>query len=211
MLFMENKKLLLLFTVSLLAVLQSQGQTIKKGSIVGLGSFGFMSGTSASFSAGSGSSTDYVEWDLGPSAQYYFIEDLGIGIRITAGVDRYKNTYESPLGLSRSKTTYSTLTAGPVVRYYLAKRFFGQIYGGYGYQAAKSVSSGVSSGSKYSMMEFEVGVGYSLKIHDAILLDGIFGLGGKRQKYADDFLIKGQRMFAQIGFAFIIAGRDDRL
>jgi hypothetical protein len=86
------------------------------------------------------------------------MDDLSIGVASTS--HRTKKYEESD-----DEESQSMFTIGTVVRYYIAEGLFGQGYFGFGTAKEKyDDGSGDANESKYSVSEWRLGVGYSVKL-----------------------------------------------
>lgn len=146
----------------------AHAQFLGKGSIIGNGSFNLFSGKY------SGSSLKTSSFTLSPSAAYLVIDNLAVGGVLNLSTDASKS--------SNNKTSDLGLSLGPWVRYYLDQGVFGEFSADFGSSNTKKTSGSVTVTSKSSSTDIFAGLGYSVKLSDAVFFDPVLGYSSTTYK-----------------------------
>ena len=132
---------------------------------------------------------------LTPGMMYFVSDNLGVGANLTLSTYKYKE----------SESSGSTIIFGPQVRYYFAEGPFAQASIGFGSITSKSASFD----SKDGLFQWELGVGYSVRISDTVLLDPMIGYGSQKltDKDLDDYFTTISGLFVRVGFTVILVNQ----
>lgn len=194
---------LLILVIALFALSPVFGQFITQGSIIGNGSFQFSSSKSES-DYGSGSTFEEDETSAGFSVWggYFVIPNLGVGVAID-------ETFSSSEDDSDNGLKGSSFTFGPLVRYYFAKGFYGQGYFGFGGSKSQITSGGTDlPEQKYKTTAWNLGVGYSVRLSDRVLLDPMIRYGASKDKDDDSNYTQTDTGFMiSVGFTVILVSK----
>jgi hypothetical protein len=145
---------------------------------------------------GSSSSEDNLtSISLTPGVMYFVSDNLGVGANLTLSTYKYKE----------SESSGSTIIFGPQVRYYFAEGPFAQASIGFGSQTSKNASFDTKDG----IFQWELGVGYSVRISDTVLLDPMIGYGSQKltDKDLDDYFTTFSGLFVRLGFTVILVNQ----
>lgn len=155
------KKLLIVLLISVAS--SAWAQFLPAGSIIGTGSFSFMTeGTKDSDDKGS-------SFSINPAAGYLVMDNLVVGANILFSSSTSKNEEIDFSAKSNS------ITFGPLVRYYLEPGVF--FHGLYNFGSSKSTLD-YSYGEfedKSGLSQFQIGVGYAARITDTVLFEPMIG------------------------------------
>ena len=161
-----KKSIVLIAGLFFLSPLLLHAQFIKKGTIVGSGSFEFKSHKDDA-------NNKQSNFGLMPWAGYMVIDNL------TAGAGLLVSTSKSESEFSPGTTYTNTGTDilfGPVVRYYLDNGLF--VHGQYFFGSSKNVTKTTGlpdSESKFGKTELRLGAGYAVRITDTVLFEPFLG------------------------------------
>jgi hypothetical protein len=165
--------------VSLFCFRSAHSQTfISKGTVTGGGSVTFSTGK-YKYDFGSTYDVTQTSFSLAPNAQYYLADNFGLGARLGVHINSSNNKEFD------TKSSSTQLTIGPVARYYFGEGPFVQLYFGIGTESGSFESGGSSGDSSEGIFEYDLGVGYSIRISDTILLDPMVGYNGNKHTDKD--------------------------
>lgn len=195
------KKQILIFVLSCLCA-NSYAQYLTQGTHLISGSFSFSSYTEKRKSDGN-TVTDSKDTEISftPAYGYTVMDNLVIGgaLAYTSDVTKYEDDsfYE--------KDSFTYFTVGPVVRYYILDNgLFAMGYYGIGSGNSKTTYSGSGDDdeTKFSVSEWRLGVGYSIRLSETVLLDPVLSYGGStwNDKDADIKYLSSGHFMIQVGF-----------
>lgn len=168
-------------------------QFLPAGSIIGTGSFSFMT-EKYKDSEDKGSS-----FNINPSAGYLAMDNLVVGANILYSSSTSKNDEIDYSFKSNS------ISIGPWVRYYLDQGVF--VHGLYNFGSSKSTTDFATSEieNKNGLSQFQVGVGYAARITDTVLFEPVIGYYSDttKDKETDDKSTYGG-LFISGGFTIIL-------
>lgn len=156
------KKLFIVLLISTVTT-AAWAQFLGKGSIIGNGSFSFMTEKTKD--------SDYKgsSFSINPAGGYLVMDNLVVGANILFSSSSNKNdeidySYKS-----------NSVTIGPLVRYYLDQGVF--VHGLYNFGSSKTTED-YSYGefeNKYGLSQFQIAVGYAARITDTVLFEPMIG------------------------------------
>jgi outer membrane autotransporter protein len=133
---------------------------------------------------------------------YYVIDNLGIGFSLGLTSSKSKDKDNN------SEDSFTSITFGPLVRYYFSEGPFVQGSFGFGSLKSKYKSDGSTFDSKATISQWESGLGYSVRITDTILLDPMVGYGVSTIKNKDsDFTSSSSGLFLRLGFTMVLVSK----
>jgi outer membrane protein len=176
----------------------ASAQFLTKGTHLISGSFSFSSYTEKyKYDGNTTTISKDTEVSFLPNYGYLVMDNLSVGGGINFTSDKTK--YEDVDG----EESTSMFTIGPIVRYYISQGLFGQGYFGFGTAKEKyDEGSGDSNEDKYSVTEWRLGLGYSIKLSETVLLDPMFSYGSAtwKNKDTDDKYLSDGHFMVQVGF-----------
>lgn len=198
---MMKKLASLVFISALVACLPGYGQKfIPKGTIMGGGAFSVDIGTSKFESSGSISEDSRTAISLTPSASFFVIDDLAVGVGLEVGTEKLKDK-----GTSGGENSFTQIAFGPLVRYYFADGPFAQGSFRVGSRTSKFTSGSSSIENKSGLTTWQIGAGYSVRISDTILLDPMVGYGSEKFDNKDNENVETYSgLFIQVGFTLLL-------
>lgn len=155
------KKLFLLLIICGLSS-TAFSQFLKKGSIIGGGSFQFQT-TKYKDSDSKSHSLSIMPW-----AGYLIIDNLVLGTSFDISSSGSKS--------SGYKSSSNGISVGPMVRYYLDQGLF--FSGQYTFGSGKIKDDFTNSTTKFNYSIYRLGVGYAARITDTVLLEPTIGYYG---------------------------------
>ena len=196
-----RKLFLSVFIVVLAAATHSYGQKfIPKGTVIGGGAFTVDIGTSKSEFSGFTNEDSHTRIGFTPSASFFVIDDLAVGVGLGLETEKEKDK-----GSSGGENSFTQITFGPMVRYYFADGPFAEGSFGIGSRKSSFNSGGSTIESNFGLTTWQVGVGYSVRVSDTILLDPMIGYGSDKLDNKDsDQLDSYAGLFVQVGFTLIL-------
>jgi Outer membrane protein beta-barrel domain len=138
-------------------------QFIKKGSVIGGGSFDF------STRKVTNSDSKSASFSMLPWAAYSVMDNFLVGANIEVGTSSSKSDDFN----YKAKSSY--LVLGPTVRYYLNKGLFGHLQYDFGWSKINIKNDGSESSNNYFNQQFRAGVGYALRVNDKVLFEPMMG------------------------------------
>jgi outer membrane protein len=141
----------------------------------------------------------HTAFSLMPSYGYFIMDNLCVGGMLNFSTETEK--------LDDDKSTLTEITIGPFVRYYVQDiGFYGQGYVGFGTASGKTEGS-FESDFKESVFQWRLGIGYSIKITDSVLLDPMLSYGQSTYSDKDSDLkyISSGHIMLQAGFTVFLA------
>lgn len=153
-------------------------QFLKKGSIIGGGSFQFQTSKYKDFDS-KGHTLSIMPW-----AGYLVIDNLVVGTSL-----EFINTGSTSLG---SKSSSNGIYLGPMVRYYLDQGIF--FMGQYTFGSTKAKNEFNNTTTKFKSSIYRVGVGYAVRITDTVLFEptiGYYGVSNDSNDYGGLFFSGG--------------------
>jgi hypothetical protein len=182
-----KKVLLIIFICGLTTTAFSQ--FLKKGSIIGGGSFDFRT-------------TKYKDYDsksysfsLIPWAGYLVIDNLVVGANLEWQNSGSKST------TSDDKSNGNSILVGSFVRYYLKQGVFFHGENNFGFTKATWTLQGVESTSKWNSSHARFGVGYAARISESVLFEPMMGY---YNNWNDDVISNTGGFFIMGGFTIIL-------
>lgn len=136
-------------------------QFIKRGTIIGGGSFEYRSHKDKD------TDNKQSSFSLSPWGGYLVADNIVVGALLSVGTSKFENT--------GGTNTISSVMFGPVARYYMDNGLFAHGQFAVGSGKNKSESAGFSSETKRSTSELKIGVGYAARITDTVLFEPIVG------------------------------------
>jgi outer membrane protein len=157
-----------IFLVLVICGLATTGfsQFLKKGSIIGGGSFQFQTIKYKD----SDSKGHYLS--ISPWAGYMVIDNLAIGTGLEFQNSGSKNT------ISNSKSTSNGIFLTPFVRYYLDQGIFFMGQYGFGSSKSKNEINGNVATNKNNSSLYRLGVGYAARVTPTVLFEPTIGYYG---------------------------------
>jgi outer membrane protein len=118
----------------------------------------------------------YTEFSLSPNFGYFVIDNLAVGANLGLSMSSYK-----PEGFD-GKSTGTSLTFGPFVRYYFPMKIFLQGSVGIGTMKSKDDFGGDVDEEKFSLFGTQLGAGYAIMLNDNVALEPMVGFQSLAQK-----------------------------
>ncbi len=172
-----------LFAVGLIIITHSLfSQTVSQGAWMAGGSAGF----SSSKQDGAGNSTTTI--DVIPSAGYFIMDNLGVGINVT-----YSST-------SLNNSTLTSLAFGPWARYYVIPNAFAQS----GYNMGTNKISGDFGKATTKNSSMYLGVGYSAWLSNSVALEPMVYYNIQKEKDESNDPVRTNSFGLNIGFQVFI-------
>lgn len=156
------KKIIVLIAFVASMATTGYSQFIKRGTIIGGGSFEYRSHKDTNDSNNKRSSFNLMPW-----AGYLVVDNFVAGALLAVSTSKNET-------LSFTSTS-TDLMFGPVARYYMDNGLFAHGQFAFGSGKNKTESSGFSSESKFNKSELKIGVGYAARITDTVLFEPIVG------------------------------------
>jgi hypothetical protein len=174
------KRIVLLLLVSGMATL-GYSQFLKKGSIIGGGTFQFKTSNNHDFDSKG------TSFSIAPLAGYFVAKNLALGASFEYGYSTSKNS-----SLNYKGST-SSVFLSPFVRYYLDKGLFFHSQYGFGPTKVKAEIDGIKSENEVNSSLWRLGVGYAARISDTVLFEPMMGYyaSGVNDTKIDGFFIMG--------------------
>lgn len=160
-------KRIMLVSTALFIFFAAEAQ-IERGKILASGSLGFNFSSYRDIEDGvTESDSKSTDLWLMPRGGIFITDDIlvGAGIGISFGTTTYDDDYRS---------TFSSLSFIPFVRYYLPQNFFGQLELGPGISTDKWFFEGEEDDKdSYSFFRWSIGAGYSYFLNDNVAIEPI--------------------------------------
>lgn len=180
------KKFILILALVSGAATAGFSQFIKRGTILGSGSFELRSHKDGD--------TDTKTTTIGllPWAGYLVVDNFVAGALLGISTQTQKGT--------TFKSTDSQLLFGPMARYYMDNGLFGHGQFGFGSAKNKNESGGFSTETKFNISELRLGVGYAARISDTVLFEPIAGfLTESRKNTSSNIKVNESGFFIMAG------------
>lgn len=155
------KKLILLFVFATGMAMTGYSQFIKKGTIIGGGSFEFRSHKDGD------TDVKTSTFSLAPWGGYLVVDNFVAGAVLSVSTQSFKG--------GTTKQTFTDIQIGPVARYYMDNGLFAHGQFTFGSGKSKTESGGSSFENKRSVSELKLGLGYAVRISDTVLFEPIAG------------------------------------
>jgi outer membrane autotransporter protein len=142
---------------------------------------------------------------LSPSAGYFIIDNLAVG----AAIDFNASSTKPSGGTGKSSSTSVSLS--PFVRYYLNQGIFFQGQVGFGSENSKYPSGGgTTTTTKYSTSNWSLGAGYAYFLNDFVAVEPMIGYGSNSQKTTSgpDVKYSYPGLFLKVGFQVYLGARN---
>ena len=192
-----NKNLSLLFFAVVFSITSASAQFLSKGALIGGGSVSFTSTSYKYESPNFSSKNKQTSFSLAPTAEYFIVDNLGVGLILSASA-----------GWSKSGGTTGTssgVSIGPIARYYfLDNGLFAEGFMTYGASSTK-YNTDLPPDTKSRQFRTGAGLGYSVRVNEFILLDPMVGYQFINDKNPDtDVTQRSGQLYLKLGFTMIL-------
>ncbi len=190
--------------IALLLVASGAFAQFNKGRYLIGGSAGFSSTTNKYDNNGTTSTLGKsTAFSISPSAGYFFMNNVAAGASLSIGSGSFK-----PDG-NGTKTSSSSFTLTPFVRYYLQPGVFFQGLVGFGSSKTKGTNGPTTTETKYSTFDWALGVGYAYFLNDFVSIEPLlqYSSSSDKQKNTDAKTISSGLNF-RIGIQVYLGSRD---
>ncbi len=179
-------------------VSNAQGPFLLRGSVITSGAFQLRLEKEKQETGSISYQESHTAFSFNPFAGYFLMDDLALGL----GVDVSANSYSSDdFDIEGS---FTSISLGPVVRYYISEGLFAQGFFGVGSSNSSDTSGGFTSESKLGLNTWRVGAGYSIRLTETILLDPFVSYGSYVQKDKENSDNKLTRSGIWFGLSFTL-------
>jgi outer membrane protein len=138
-----------------------------KGNFIVDGSVNFSTNNSKSEQDGFNSSeNNWYNIGINPKAAYFIADRLALGLEASFG---YSNNEFTDSNGNKSSGNSTSITVGPLLRYYLVNGIFGQASLGFG--TNKGESDGFEN--KNDFFSYQIGLGYAIFLNEHISIEPI--------------------------------------
>ncbi|MEI9921621.1 MAG: hypothetical protein WDO14_22950 [Bacteroidota bacterium] len=167
------------------------------------GSVGFRATTSKTKSNSTTVTNSHSTYfTIAPDVGYFVIDKLAVGasLALVAGSNKQEG--------SSNKTTGSSISLSPFVRYYLDQGIFFQGQFGFGHASSKTKNANGSTTTKYGTSNWSLAAGYAYFLNDYVAVEPSVGYVSNTDKYKnpDAKFIDGS-IFLNVGLQVYLGPR----
>ena len=195
-------KKIIIGLITALAVTSSFAQ-FEKGRILAGGSVGFSTHTykveSNTTKITTGKSTSL---SFNPKVGYFIIDKLalGVGLNIMTSTDKDSR--------SSDKSTSSSVSIDPFVRYYLNPGIFFQGAFGVGSNNYKETNGNTTTTTKFNATNWSISTGYAIFLNDYVAIEPSIGYQSYANKNkSSDFKLIDSGLFINVGFQIYLGAK----
>ncbi|HMJ68351.1 MAG TPA: outer membrane beta-barrel protein [Cyclobacteriaceae bacterium] len=171
------------------------------------GSLGFSATTTKAKSDNATNTlSHHTDLFVSPDIGYFVIDNLAVGAGLGLSVGSTKGD-----GNDNSKTTSTTFTLSPFVRYYLDPGVFFQGQVGFGSESEKRKATGSNTTvtTKYGVFNWSLAAGYAYFLNDFVAIEPMVGFRSNSLKDSDaDVKYLNGGIFINVGFQIYLGPRN---